>query len=395
MTKEQFNREKVHVNVGTMGHVDHGKTTLTAAITRVLADRQTGTRFVPFDGIDKTPEERDRGVTINLSHIEYQTDRRHYAHVDMPGHADYVKNMISGAAQVDGAILVISADDGPMPQTREHVVLARQVGVRHLVVAINKADLAADTELLDLIELEVRDLLDRYGFDGSATPVVPVSATGALAGDPLWVEAIVALLSAVDDHIPDPQRTLEAPFLLSVENALTITGRGTVVTGKVEQGVLAVGDPVEIVGLGPTVATVCTSIETFGKQMPRAEAGDAAALLLRGISRDDAARGRVVGAPGSITPHTVFEAAVVVMTADEGGRRRLFVDGYRPQFHFRTTDVPGAITLAAGVEQVMPGDHASMTVTLDKPVAMSAGNGFAIREGGRTIGAGTVTEVSR
>jgi elongation factor Tu len=389
MGKPLYERAKPHLNIGTMGHVDHGKTTLTAAITKVLAARGLA-GAVPFERIDRAPEERERGITINIAHVEYETATRHYAHVDMPGHADYVKNMITGAAQIDGAVLVVSAVDGAMPQTREHVVLARQVGVRHIVVALNKADAVTDPELLDLVELEIRELLTEYGFPGEEIPVVRVSGLRALAGDPYWTAGIGALLDAIDEYVPVPARILDRPFLLPIENVLTITGRGTVVTGVVHQGTLRLGDSVEVVGLGDTLATVVTGLETFGQRMERAEAGDNAALLLRGVKRDQVRRGQVVGAPGSIRPYTRFRARVRVLTGAEGGRHRPFFTHYRPQFHFRTTDVAGAIDLGAD-GMALPGDTVEMTVELGVPVAMAEGLGFAIREGGRTVGAGTVT----
>ncbi|HEX6675213.1 MAG TPA: elongation factor Tu [Actinomycetes bacterium] len=392
MTKQQFVRSKPHVNVGTMGHVDHGKTTLTAAITKVLAEREgSTTRFTAFERIDRAPEEVERGVTINIAHVEYETATRHYAHVDMPGHADYVKNMITGAAQVDGAILVVSAEDGSMPQTREHVLLARQIGVSHVVVALNKADLVDDPELLDLVELEVRELLSGYGFDGERVPVVRVSALRALEGDPAWTASIDELLDAVDRHVPLPPRELDRPFLVPVENVLTISGRGTVVTGKVERGAVRVGDAVEVVGLGPTTATVCTGLETFGRTLDRAEAGDNAALLLRGVKRQQVQRGQVVCLPGSVEPHRRFRARAYVLTEQEGGRHTPFVSNYRPQFHFRTANVVGVVDLGA-VELAMPGDTVELTVELGKPVAMDDGLGFVIREGGRTVAAGTVSK---
>jgi elongation factor Tu len=389
MAKQMYARGKPHLNIGTMGHVDHGKTTLTAAITRVLS-RQGLARVVPFEGIDRAPEERDRGITINIAHVEYETPTRHYAHVDMPGHADYVKNMVTGAAQIDGAILVVSAQDGAMPQTREHVVLARQVGVRHVVVALNKADAAPDPELLDLVELEVRGLLSAYGFPGDEVPVVRVSGLRALEDDPYWTKRIEDLLAAVDAYVPVPARILDRPFLMPIENMLTITGRGTVVTGVVEQGTLRVGEHVEVVGLGETLATVATGLETFGQAMDHAEAGDNAAVLLRGVRRDQVRRGQVVVAPGAIRPHTRFEAEVYVLGAEEGGRSRPFFTGYRPQFHIRTTDVVGDVDLGEG-GMALPGDTVTMTVELGRPVALEEGLGFAIREGGRTVGAGTVT----
>ncbi|AGL19818.1 elongation factor Tu [Actinoplanes sp. N902-109] len=393
MAKSQFVRTKPHLNIGTMGHVDHGKTTLTAAITKVLADSDpAANRYVAFDGIDKAPEEHDRGITINIAHVEYETPARHYAHVDMPGHADYVKNMITGAAQVDGAILVVSAQDGAMPQTREHVLLAQRVGVPYLVVALNKSDAVADGELLDLVELEVRELLSEYGFPGDEVPVVRVSALKALEGDPHWVQSVADLLTAVDEYVPVPPRELGEPFLMPIENVLTISGRGTVVTGKVERGVLRVGEPVEVVGLGPTIGTVATGLETFGKSLPTAEAGDNAAVLLRGIKRDQVQRGQVVALPGSVTPHRSFRARLYALKKEEGGRHTPFVANYRPQFFFRTTDVSGAIDLG-DLAMVMPGDTVDLTVHLGKEVPMETGLGFAVREGGRTVAAGTVTEL--
>jgi len=393
MAKSQFVRAKPHLNIGTMGHVDHGKTTLTAAITKVLADRDpAANRFVSFDGIDRAPEEVSRGITINISHVEYETATRHYAHVDMPGHADFVKNMITGAAQVDGAILVVSALDGAMPQTREHVLLARRVGVPYLVVAMNKADAVDDPELLDLVELEVRDLVAEYGFPGEQVPVVRVSALRALEGDPRWVDSIVELLDAVDRYVPVPPRELGEPFLMPIENVLTISGRGTVVTGAVERGTLRLGDPVEVVGLGPTLSTVATGLETFGKSLDIAEAGDNAAVLLRGVKRDQVQRGQVVAVPGSVTGHQRFRARLYVLTTAEGGRHTPFFANYRPQFYFRTTDVVGSVRLADG-EMAMPGDTVEVTVELGKPVAMDVGLGFAVREGGRTVAAGTVAEL--
>jgi elongation factor Tu len=388
MPKQAYARTKPHLNIGTMGHVDHGKTTLTAAITKVLAERGTAA-YVPFERIDRAPEEIVRGITISITHIEYETATRHYAHVDMPGHADYVKNMITGAAQIDGAILVVSALDGIMPQTREHVVLARQVGVGHVVVALNKAD-AADTELTDLVELEVRELLSGYGYPGETVPVVRVSALRALAGDPEWTAAIGALLDAVDEHVPVPARYTDAPFLLPVENVMTITGRGTVVTGAVERGTVRTGDSVEVVGSGTGLATVVTGVETFGKPMERAEAGDQAALLLRGVRRQQVRRGQVVAAPGSLAAHHRFAAAVQLLTEAEGGRRTPIGTGYRPQFFVRTTSVPGKVDLGEAA-MALPGDRVDMTVTLSRPVALHTGLGFAIREGGKTVGAGTVT----
>ena len=393
MAKSQFVRGKAHLNIGTMGHVDHGKTTLTAAITKVLADRDPATnRYVAFDGIDKAPEEVERGITINIAHVEYETATRHYAHVDMPGHADYVKNMITGAAQVDAAILVVSAYDGSMPQTREHVLLARRVGVPYLVVALNKADSVDDPELLDLVELEIRDLLSGYGVPGEEVPIVRVSALRALEGDPRWIQSIVDLLDAVDRYVPVPERELAEPFLMPIESVMTISGRGTIVTGAVERGMLNAGEPVEIVGLGPTLATVATSLETFGKTLTEAEAGDNAAILLRGVKRDQVQRGQVVAAPGTVTPHQRFTARLYALTTDEGGRRTPFFANYRPQFYFRTTDVSGSIDLGA-TTMVLPGETVDLTVELGKPVAMDVGLGFAVREGGRTVAAGTVTDV--
>ncbi|MGH3487716.1 MAG: elongation factor Tu, partial [Actinopolymorphaceae bacterium] len=383
MAKRLYPRSKPHLNIGTMGHVDHGKTTLTAAITKVLAGRGLS-RAVPFEQIDRTREERDRGITITITHMEYETATRHYAHVDMPGHADYVKNMITGAAQIDGAVLVVSAEDGAMPQTREHIVLARQVGVRHVVVALNKADTVADTELLDLVELEVRDMLTAYGFPGDEVPVVRVSGLLALQGDPYWVARIDDLLDAIDAYVPVPPRVLDKPFQLPIENVLTITGRGTVVTGVVAQGAIRVGEAVEVVGLvDEPLTSVVTGLETFGQSMDHAEAGDNTAMLLRGIKREQVRRGQVVSAPGSIRPHTRFRARVRVLTAGEGGRRKPFLDGYQPQFHFRTTDTVGTILLGEG-RMALPGDTVDMTVELGKPIALAAGLGFAIREGGRT-----------
>jgi elongation factor Tu len=393
MAKSLYVRNKPHLNVGTMGHVDHGKTTLTAAITKVLAEADPAhNRFVAFDGIDRAPEEVQRGITINIAHVEYETATRHYAHVDMPGHADYVKNMITGAAQVDAAILVVSAQDGAMPQTREHVLLARRVGVPYLVVAMNKADAVEDPEILDLVELEVRELLSEYGFPGDEVPVVRVSALRALEGDPRWAGSITELLAAVDDYVPVPERELGEPFLMPIENVLTISGRGTVVTGAVERGSLRVGDAVEVVGLGPTVARVATGLETFGKSLERAEAGDNAAVLLRGVRRDEVRRGQVLALPGTVTPHRRFRATLHALTTAEGGRHTPFAADYRPQFYFRTTDVPGGIDLG-GTPLVMPGDTVELAVDLGKPVAMETGLGFAVREGGRTVAAGTVTEL--
>jgi elongation factor Tu len=376
-----------------MGHIDHGKTTLTAAITKVLSERIPGTAFTPFDQIDKAPEERQRGITISIAHVEYETANRHYAHVDMPGHADYVKNMITGAAQVDGAILVVSATDGPMPQTREHVLLARQVGVPYIVVALNKVDMVDDEELLELVEMEVRELLTSYDFPGDDIPIVRVSALKALEGDKEWGDKIVELMDAVDSYIPEPVRSTEKPFLMSIEDVMSITGRGTVVTGKVEQGVVKVGDEVEIVGLRDTTKTTVTGIEMFRKLLDEGRAGDNLGALLRGTKKEDVERGQVLCKPGSITPHTVFEASVYVLTKDEGGRHKPFFANYRPQFYFRTTDVTGTIELPAGTEMVMPGDNTEMTVTLGKPIAMEEGLTFSIREGGRTVGSGRVVKI--
>ena len=393
MAKQKFERTKPHVNIGTMGHIDHGKTTLTAAITKVLSERIPGSAFTPFDQIDKAPEERQRGITISIAHVEYETANRHYAHVDMPGHADYVKNMITGAAQVDGAILVVSATDGPMPQTREHVLLARQVGVPYIVVALNKVDMVDDEELLELVEMEVRELLTSYDFPGDDIPIVRVSALKALEGDKEWGDKIVELMDAVDSYIPEPVRSTEKPFLMSIEDVMSITGRGTVVTGKVEQGVVKVGDEVEIVGLRDTTKTTVTGIEMFRKLLDEGRAGDNLGALLRGTKKEDVERGQVLCKPGSITPHTVFEASVYVLTKDEGGRHKPFFANYRPQFYFRTTDVTGTIELPAGTEMVMPGDNTEMTVTLGKPIAMEEGLTFSIREGGRTVGSGRVVKI--
>jgi len=393
MAKQKFERTKPHVNIGTMGHIDHGKTTLTAAITKVLAEKNPGTTFTPFDQIDKAPEEKQRGITISIAHVEYETENRHYAHVDMPGHADYIKNMITGAAQVDGAILVVSATDGPMPQTREHVLLARQVGVPYIVVALNKADLVDDEELLDLVELEVRELLNEYEFPGDDTPIIRVSALKALEGDAEWSEKVVELMAAVDDYIPEPVRDTDKPFLMPIEDVMSITGRGTVVTGKIEQGVVKVGEEVEIVGLRDTQKTVVTGIEMFRKLLDEGQAGDNVGALLRGTKKEEVERGQVLCKPGSITPHTDFEANVYVLTKDEGGRHKPFFANYRPQFYFRTTDVTGSIQLPSGTEMVMPGDNTEMTVELGKPIAMTEGLRFAIREGGRTVGAGRVTKI--
>ena len=393
MAKAKFERTKPHVNVGTIGHVDHGKTTLTAAISKVLHDKfpDLNPEF-KFDDIDKAPEEKQRGITINIAHIEYETAKRHYAHVDAPGHADYIKNMITGAAQMDGAILVVAGTDSVMAQTKEHVLLARQVGVPYLLVALNKADMVDDPDMLELVEEEVRDLLESQGFDRDA-PVIPVSGLKALEGDPEWVASVEKLLDAVDENVPDPVRELDKPFLMPVEDVFTITGRGTVVTGKVDRGVLDVNSEVEIVGLRPIQKTTVTGIETFHKQMDQAQAGDNTGLLLRGIKRDEVERGQVVVKPGSITPHTEFEAQVYILNKDEGGRHNPFFSNYRPQFYFRTTDVTGVITLPADKEMVLPGDNTEMTVTLIQEIAMEEGLGFAIREGGRTVGSGRVTKI--
>ena len=394
MAKAKFERSKPHVNVGTIGHVDHGKTTLTAAISKVLADKYPDLNEKrDFGMIDSAPEERQRGITINIAHIEYQTEKRHYAHVDAPGHADYVKNMITGAAQMDGAILVVAATDGPMAQTREHVLLARQVGVPTLLVALNKADMVDDEELLDLVEMEVRDLLSSQEFDGDNAPVIRVSALKALEGDPEWVAKIEELMDAVDTYIPDPVREKDKPFLMPIEDVFTITGRGTVVTGRAERGTLKLNSEVEIVGIRPIQKTTVTGIEMFHKQLDEAWAGENCGLLLRGLKRDDVERGQVVVEPGSITPHTEFEANVYILSKDEGGRHNPFFSNYRPQFYFRTTDVTGVITLPEGTEMVMPGDNTEMTVTLIQPIAMEEGLGFAIREGGRTVGSGRVTKI--
>ncbi len=392
MAKEKFDRSKPHVNIGTIGHVDHGKTTTTAAITKVLAGKN-GNKAVEFENIDKAPEERERGITINTAHVEYSTDKRHYAHVDCPGHADYVKNMITGAAQMDGAILVIAATDGPMAQTREHILLARQVGVPKMVVFMNKCDMVDDPELLDLVEMEIRDLLNEYGYEGDETPVIRGSALKALEGDPQWVAKIEELMDAVDEWIPTPERDTDKPFLMSIEDVFTITGRGTVVTGRVERGKLNLNDEVEIVGIKDTQKTVVTGIEMFRKQLDFAEAGDNAGVLLRGISREDVERGQVLAKPGSVTPHHKFKAAVYVLSKEEGGRHTPFFNNYRPQFYFRTTDVTGVITLPAGVEMVMPGDNVDMEVELIHSIALENGTKFSIREGGRTVGAGSVSEI--
>ncbi len=392
MAKAKFDRSKPHVNIGTIGHVDHGKTTLTAAITKVLSAKG-GAEFMDYANIDKAPEERERGITINTAHVEYQTEKRHYAHVDCPGHADYVKNMITGAAQMDGAILVIAATDGPMAQTREHILLARQVGVPRMVVFLNKCDMVDDEELLDLVEMEVRELLTEYGYDGDNTPIIRGSALKALEGDPKYVKAIEDLMDAVDEWIPTPERDNDKPFLMSIEDVFTITGRGTVVTGRVERGQLKLNDTVEIVGLKPTKSTVVTGIEMFRKQLDYAEAGDNAGVLLRGIDRKDVERGQVLAKPGTVHPHKKFEAQVYVLSKEEGGRHTPFFTNYRPQFYFRTTDVTGVVTLPEGTEMVMPGDNVTMTVELIAPIAVENGTKFSIREGGHTVGAGSVTNI--
>jgi len=392
MAKEKFERTKPHVNVGTMGHIDHGKTTLTAAITKVLAEASGGVATA-FEDIDKAPEERERGITISISHVEYETPNRHYAHVDMPGHADYIKNMITGAAQVDGAILVVSAADGPMPQTREHVLLARQVGVPSIVVALNKVDMVDDEELLELVELEVRELLSEYEFPGDDIPVMPVSALKALEGDADSAAQVLELMEQVDSYVPQPERDTARPFLMPIEDVFSITGRGTVVTGKIEGGTVNVGESIEIVGIKDTQTTTCTGVEMFRKLLDSGEAGDNVGILLRGTAKDEVARGQVLAAPGSITPHTKFEANVYVLSKEEGGRHKPFFSNYRPQFYFRTTDVTGVVELPAGTEMCMPGDNTEMTVELINPIAMDDGLRFAIREGGRTVGAGRVTKI--
>jgi elongation factor Tu len=393
MAKAKFERTKPHLNVGTMGHIDHGKTTLTAAITRVLAEANPNVQVMAFDEIDKAPEEKQRGITINIAHVEYETPNRHYAHVDMPGHADYIKNMITGAAQVDGAILVVAATDGPMPQTREHVLLARQVGVPSIVVALNKVDMVDDEELLELVEMEVRELLSTYEFPGDDIPVVRVSALKALEGDKDAEQQVLDLMEQVDAYVPEPTRDLDKPFLMPIEDVFSITGRGTVVTGKVESGVVHVGDEIEIVGIRPTAKTTCTGVEMFRKLLDEGQAGDNIGVLLRGTKKEEVERGQVLAKPGSITPHTNFEAQVYVLTKDEGGRHKPFFSNYRPQFYFRTTDVTGTIALPDGVEMCMPGDNTTMTVELIAPIAMDEGLRFAIREGGRTVGAGRVTKI--
>ncbi len=393
MAKENFDRSKPHVNIGTIGHVDHGKTTLTAAITKVLAEKGLS-EARSFDSIDSAPEERERGITINTAHVEYQTQNRHYAHVDCPGHADYVKNMVTGAAQMDGAILVVAATDGPMPQTREHILLARQVGVPRIVVFMNKVDMVDDPELLEIVEMEIRELLNKYDFPGDEIPIIKGSALGGLNGDAKWVEKIMELMEAVDTYIPIPPRAVDLPFLMPVEDVFSITGRGTVATGRIERGVINVGDPVEIIGLGAEKMTsTITGVEMFRKLLDRGEAGDNAGLLLRGIEKNDIRRGMVICKPGSVTPHTEFKAEVYVLSKEEGGRHTPFFNKYRPQFYFRTTDVTGEVELAAGTEMVMPGDNTNLTVKLIAPIAMEKGLKFAIREGGRTVGAGQVTEI--
>jgi elongation factor Tu len=393
MSKETFKRDKPHVNVGTIGHIDHGKTTLTAAITTILAKKGMA-EAKKYDEIDAAPEEKERGITINTAHVEYQTANRHYAHVDCPGHADYVKNMITGAAQMDGAILVVAATDGPMPQTKEHILLARQVGVPRMVVFMNKVDLVDDPELLELVEMEIRELLTFYGFDGDNTPIIQGSATGALAGEEKWVKAVEDLMEAVDSYIPLPPRPIDQPFLMSVEDVFSITGRGTVATGRIERGIIKVGDPVELVGLiEAPLSSVVTGVEMFKKLLDRGEAGDNAGLLLRGIEKKDIRRGMVITQPKSITPHTEFKCEVYVLSKEEGGRHTPFFNKYRPQFYFRTTDVTGEVALPSGTEMVMPGDNVGLTVKLIQPIAMEKGLKFAIREGGRTVGAGQVTEI--
>jgi elongation factor Tu len=394
MAKKKFERTKPHLNIGTMGHIDHGKTTLTAAITKVLHERNPDVPYTPFDQIDKAPEEKQRGITISIAHVEYETDQRHYAHVDMPGHADYIKNMITGAAQIDGAILVVSAPDGPMPQTREHVLLARQVGVPYIVVALNKVDMVDDEELLELVELEVRELLTQYEFPGDDTPIVRLSALKALEGDEAAEAQVLELMAAVDSYIPEPERVVDKPFLMPVEDVFTITGRGTVATGRVEQGTIKVGEQVEIVGIRPqTSSTVVTGVEMFRKLLDQGQAGDNIGVLLRGTKRDEIERGQVLAKPGSITPHTEFTAQVYVLSKEEGGRHTPFFNNYRPQFYFRTTDVTGEVSLPEGTEMAMPGDNTEMTVKLIQPIAMAEGLRFAIREGGRTVGAGRVIKI--
>ena len=395
MAKAKFERTKPHVNIGTIGHIDHGKTTLTAAITKVLHDKYPDVNpFTPFDMIDKAPEERQRGITISIAHVEYQTEARHYAHVDCPGHADYIKNMITGAAQMDGAILVVAATDGPMPQTKEHVLLARQVGVPAIVVALNKCDMVDDEEILELVDMEVRELLDTYEFPGDDTPIIRVAAVPALAGDEKWGKSILELMDAVDDFIKTPEREVDKPFLMPVEDVFTITGRGTVVTGRIERGIVKVNEEVQIIGIRPeTTKTTVTGVEMFRKLLDEGQAGENVGLLLRGIKREDVERGQVVCKPGSVTPHTEFEAQVYILSKDEGGRHTPFFNNYRPQFYFRTTDVTGVVTLPEGTEMVMPGDNTNMKVDMIQPIAMEEGLRFAIREGGRTVGAGRVTKI--
>ena len=395
MAREKFERTKPHLNVGTMGHIDHGKTTLTAAITKVLSEKNPNTSFTAFDDIDKAPEERQRGITISIAHVEYETEHRHYAHVDCPGHADYIKNMITGAAQMDGAILVVAATDGPMPQTREHVLLARQVGVPSIVVALNKTDMVDDEEILELVELEVRELLNEYEFPGDDIPIVRVSALKALEGDEAWSGKILELMEAVDSYIPEPTRDVDKPFLMPIEDVFTITGRGTVVTGRVDRGIIKVNEDVEVVGIRPTSKTVCTGVEMFRKLLDEGRAGDNIGVLLRGTKKEEVERGQVLAKPSSITPHTSFGAQVYVLTKEEGGRHTPFFGNYRPQFYFRTTDVTGQIQLPQGTEMVMPGDNTEMTVELIAPIAMEEGLRFAIREGGRTVGAGRVTTITK
>jgi elongation factor Tu len=395
MGKAKFERTKPHLNIGTIGHIDHGKTTLTAAITKVLHDQDPSTEYTSFDQIDKAPEEKERGITISIAHVEYETPNRHYAHVDCPGHADYIKNMITGAAQMDGAILVVAATDGPMPQTREHVLLARQVGVPSIVVALNKTDMVDDEEILELVELEVRELLNEYEFPGDDTPIVRVSALKALEGDAEWSQKIVELMEAVDSHISEPTRDVDKPFLMPIEDVFSITGRGTVVTGRVERGIVKINEEIEIVGIKATQKTVCTGVEMFRKLLDEGRAGDNIGALLRGTKKEEVERGQVLAKPGSITPHTDFEAQVYVLTKEEGGRHTPFFANYRPQFYFRTTDVTGSIALPEGTEMVMPGDNTEMTVQLGAPIAMEEGLRFAIREGGRTVGAGRVTTINK
>ncbi|ACV38157.1 elongation factor Tu [Leptotrichia buccalis] len=394
MAKAKFERNKPHVNIGTIGHVDHGKTTLTAAISKVLSDKGLAEK-VDFENIDQAPEERERGITINTAHIEYETDKRHYAHVDCPGHADYVKNMITGAAQMDGAILVVSAADGPMPQTREHILLARQVGVPYIVVFLNKVDMVDDDELLELVEMEVRELLNEYDFPGDDVPIIAGSALGALNGEAKWVEKIMELMDAVDEYIPTPERPVDQPFLMPIEDVFTITGRGTVVTGRVERGVIKVGEEVEIVGIKPTSRTTVTGVEMFRKLLDSGQAGDNIGALLRGTKKEEVERGQVLAKPGTINPHTGFKSEVYVLTKDEGGRHTPFFTGYKPQFYFRTTDITGEVNLPEGVEMVMPGDNIEMTVELIHPIAMEEGLRFAIREGGRTVASGVVATITK